>query len=151
MTNMDFYVTPVLNIDGYIYTWENTTVGSSSFMDVYQITFEGSYSQSHRWKRDEIIKAYNISKLIFPVQEMDNIQTHFHLKQPFTNPIFHYYSLNDRKQWTEIADESVLFRIGCGGRTGHQDLQTAAVMALISTATLMPTGGVSLVFLLLFV
>lgn len=29
MTNMDFYVTPVLNIDGYIYTWENTTVGSS--------------------------------------------------------------------------------------------------------------------------
>ncbi|CAG00997.1 unnamed protein product, partial [Tetraodon nigroviridis] len=25
MTNMDFYVTPVLNIDGYIYTWENTT------------------------------------------------------------------------------------------------------------------------------
>lgn len=29
MTNVDFYVTPVLNIDGYIYTWENTTVGSS--------------------------------------------------------------------------------------------------------------------------
>lgn len=23
MTNMDFYVTPVLNIDGYIYSWEN--------------------------------------------------------------------------------------------------------------------------------
>ncbi|XP_039998371.1 carboxypeptidase O-like [Xiphias gladius] len=25
MKNMDFYVTPVLNMDGYIYTWENTT------------------------------------------------------------------------------------------------------------------------------
>lgn len=27
MTNMDFYVTPVLNIDGYIHSW--TTVGTS--------------------------------------------------------------------------------------------------------------------------
>lgn len=26
MRNMDFYVTPVLNIDGYTFTWENSTV-----------------------------------------------------------------------------------------------------------------------------
>ena len=26
MKNMDFYVTPVLNIDGYIYTWLNSSV-----------------------------------------------------------------------------------------------------------------------------
>lgn len=26
MKNVDFYVTPVLNMDGYIYTWENETV-----------------------------------------------------------------------------------------------------------------------------
>lgn len=79
------------------------------------------------------------------------MQIHFHLKQLFTNPIFQYYSLNDWKQWTEIADDSVLFRIDCGGRTGHQDLGTAAVTALISTATLMPTGGVSPGFLLHFI
>lgn len=28
MKNMDFYVTPVLNIDGYIYSWKNTTVSA---------------------------------------------------------------------------------------------------------------------------
>lgn len=28
MTNMDFYVTPVLNIDGYMYSWENSTVST---------------------------------------------------------------------------------------------------------------------------
>lgn len=80
-----------------------------------------------------------------------DLSIHFHLKQPFTHPVFHYYSLNDRKQWTEIADDSVHFRIDCGERTGHQDLGTAAVTALISTATLMPTGGVSLGFLLHFI
>lgn len=25
MANVDFYVTPVLNVDGYMYTWENST------------------------------------------------------------------------------------------------------------------------------
>lgn len=25
MTNVDFYVTPVLNVDGYMYTWEDST------------------------------------------------------------------------------------------------------------------------------
>lgn len=29
MTNMDFYVTPVLNIDGYIYSWEDNKVSTS--------------------------------------------------------------------------------------------------------------------------
>lgn len=28
MKNMDFYITPVLNIDGYIYSWENSTVST---------------------------------------------------------------------------------------------------------------------------
>lgn len=28
MKNVDFYVTPVLNIDGYTYTWENSTVSA---------------------------------------------------------------------------------------------------------------------------
>lgn len=26
MRNMDFYVTPVLNIDGYMYSWKDNTV-----------------------------------------------------------------------------------------------------------------------------
>lgn len=55
MTNMDFYVTPVLNIDGYIYTWENTTVGCSVPWMFIKLLLEGSWSQSHRWKRDEMI------------------------------------------------------------------------------------------------
>lgn len=28
MKNMDFYVTPVLNIDGYIYSWANESVSA---------------------------------------------------------------------------------------------------------------------------
>lgn len=28
MKNMDFYVTPVLNIDGYIYSWKDNTVSA---------------------------------------------------------------------------------------------------------------------------
>lgn len=28
LKNVDFYVTPVLNIDGYTYTWENSTVSA---------------------------------------------------------------------------------------------------------------------------
>lgn len=28
MKNMDFYVTPVLNIDGYMHTWKDKTVSA---------------------------------------------------------------------------------------------------------------------------
>lgn len=30
MRNMDFYVTPVLNVDGYIHSWKNESVGGAS-------------------------------------------------------------------------------------------------------------------------
>lgn len=53
---------------------------------------------------------------------------------------------NSQNQLISLTDHFGLFRLDCGGRTGHQDLQT--VTALISTATLMPTGAVSLVVLL---
>uniref|UniRef100_A0A1A7ZK24 Carboxypeptidase O n=2 Tax=Nothobranchius furzeri TaxID=105023 RepID=A0A1A7ZK24_NOTFU len=33
MRNMDFYVTPVLNIDGYVYSWKDNTVSSCVLMD----------------------------------------------------------------------------------------------------------------------
>lgn len=28
MKNMDFYVTPVLNVDGYIFSWKDNTVSA---------------------------------------------------------------------------------------------------------------------------
>lgn len=37
MKNLDFYVTPVLNVDGYMYSWQDNTV--SAFMDIYQINY----------------------------------------------------------------------------------------------------------------
>ena len=39
MTNVDFYVTPVLNIDGYVYTWKSNEVSAFHPMDIYQIAF----------------------------------------------------------------------------------------------------------------
>lgn len=42
MTNMDFYVTPVLNIDGYMYTWDNTTVGTSLPCMFIKLLLKGS-------------------------------------------------------------------------------------------------------------
>lgn len=35
MTNMDFYITPVLNVDGYMFSWKNSSV--SILMDIHQI------------------------------------------------------------------------------------------------------------------
>ena len=43
-----------------------------------------------------------------------------------------------------LTEHSDPFRLDCGGRIGHRDLQATA-MASISTATLMPTGEVSLI------
>lgn len=134
MTNMDFYVTPVLNIDGYIYSWENITVGTSVPWIFTKLILRGCWRQSHKWKRDEIIKACTISRLIFFWGVVRNFS------------ILSSHSQNEWKQWSKIANDFDPSRIDCGGRTGHPDLRTAAVMALISTATLMPTGAVSLFF-----
>lgn len=35
LQNLDFYVTPVLNIDGYVYTWQNESVSSTFRMTCY--------------------------------------------------------------------------------------------------------------------
>ncbi|XP_031707508.1 uncharacterized protein LOC116385898 isoform X3 [Anarrhichthys ocellatus] len=41
LKNMDFYVTPVLNMDGYIHTWKDNTVSARVLTDSNQITFHG--------------------------------------------------------------------------------------------------------------
>lgn len=125
-------------------------------MDIYQINFEGFLKPKPQMELDgeldyQSVHNFSIDFFYFFIffcgaQEMDNIQIHFHLKQPFTKSISQFHSLNGRKEWSKIANDCDPFRNDCGGRTGHPDLTTAAVTALISTATLMPTGAVSVVF-----
>lgn len=55
--NMDFYVTPVLNVDGYIYSWANNTV-SAHIWYIYPITFLGLITSKHRWTgRDYLLSS----------------------------------------------------------------------------------------------
>lgn len=100
MTNMDFYVTPVLNIDGYIFSW--TTVSTSVPWIFTKLILKGSYSQSRRCERDKLSKRAQFLNWFFfffgGAQDMDDIQIHFRLKQPFTKSISNFHSLNGRKE-----------------------------------------------------
>lgn len=48
MTNVDFYVTPVLNVDGYMYTWENSTDDTVSTRNewIFTLYLLGSWAWS---------------------------------------------------------------------------------------------------------
>lgn len=39
MKNMDFYVTPVLNVDGYMFSWQNNEVWPQTFL-IYSSYFQ---------------------------------------------------------------------------------------------------------------
>lgn len=67
LKNMDFYVTPVLNIDGYIYSWKDNTVSAYGFFLLLfvqtqiQLPFEGFLSRGSRAtdERDNARTAVN--------------------------------------------------------------------------------------------
>ena len=40
MKNLDFFVTPVLNVDGYVYSWRDNTVSTNT--DVYRMCSYGN-------------------------------------------------------------------------------------------------------------
>lgn len=35
LQNLDIYVTPVINVDGYIFTWVNDTVSPQTLQGIY--------------------------------------------------------------------------------------------------------------------
>lgn len=61
LKNMDFYVTPVLNMDGYMYTWENNGVGARVQTILIQFLLEGCSElrlSGHRWAGYAGMKLY---------------------------------------------------------------------------------------------
>lgn len=45
MRDMDFYVTPVLNIDGYLYSWKDNTVSLPLIQSLFQSVNEAQLNR----------------------------------------------------------------------------------------------------------
>ena len=78
MTNMDFYVTPVLNIDGYMHSWKDNTVSAWVWWIFIKLPFwlkpQALEPQKSRiWENDSPIKAEAVKLQWATIQSVNKL------------------------------------------------------------------------------